>query len=540
MKITSEKDQQSQVIVRIEIDPTELDEAKGRAAKRLSNQLRIPGFRPGKAPRALVERFAGPEMLLEQATRDLLPKAYKNALQDQDIKPIADPEYNIESTDPLVIVATIPVEPTVELGDYKSIKFDMPTVEVNEEDIQQVVDQLVDQQSTWEEPETERPVQEGDQVELEMQTIRDGEPGGEPFQRTGIVGKGELLAQIDEQIRGLNIGEEKTVEVQRQTATKPAEAETGDKTEGEDEEGAEAAPEQKAETDTEQATPDLPEVETLPLEDEEEDKTPMVFRVKVNSIKVKHSPEVNDEFAQSVTDVQTVDELRDRIRKNLENQRDNNNKREMTEKIIKEAVALSTIQMPPVLVNAEIHALEQNMAERLKQQKLSLDQYLQFMGKDHEAFHEELRPQAEDRIKTALVLREIARAEGITVEQGELDREVEKMVDEYTLNATEEERDERKTQMRGFLNQEQTRSEIENQIFSRKLSERLLELATGIKPQTEEEDVTVIEAEGEPVEAVAQAEELTAQAETVEDEAATPEVIGEGEIEGQTDQPDKK
>ncbi len=460
MKITSEKDQHSQYIVRIEIEPNEMEEAKGRAARKLSGQLRIPGFRPGKAPRALVERFVGQEGLVEQATKELLPKAYQNALKQVDIKPIGDPDINIESTDPLTIMVTIPVEPTVELGKYQDIRFELKPVSVSEEEVQKVLDQLIEQQSTWEEPDTERPSQEGDQVELDMRTIRDGEETGEPFQRTGVLGKGELLGQIDEQVQGMNVGEEKIVEVKRATPARPEIAE-------------------KAEVD-ETPQQELPEVETIPLdEDEEASNAPMTFKVTMNSIKVQHKPEVNDEFAQSVTDVKTIDELNARIRQNLENQQDTNNKRELTEKIIKEAVALSNIVMPPIMINAEIHVLEENMEQRLKQQKMTLDQYLKMVGKDHEAFHEELRPQAEERIRTALVLREIARVENVTVEQTDLDREVEKMVDQFTLDAPEEERDERAKAMRGYLQADQTLNQLRDELFSRKLSERLVELATG-------------------------------------------------------------
>ncbi len=493
MKITAEKDQQSQYIVTIELDPSELDEAKGRAAKKLANQLRIPGFRPGKAPRALVERYVGQESLLEQATRDLLPKAYQNAIKQEDIKPIGDPQFDITSKDPFTIVATIPVEPTVELGQYKDLRFELPSVNIGDEEVEKVIQQLVDQQSTWEAPETARPAQEGDQVELELQTIRDGEVTGQPFQRSGVLGKGELLMQIDEQIAGMSIGEEKIVEVKRQTAvTKPAttlidEAEATADTEAEATEAPEAAEEAVVQEI------ELPEVETLPLDEEEEvDTTPMTFKAVLNTVKIKREPEVNDDFVQSVSDLQTLDELKARIRTNLEAQQTTNNKRELTDKIIKEAVAISHIEMPPVLIDAEIHALEENMAQRLKQQKLSLDQYLQFSGKDHAAFHEELRPQAEERIKTALVLREIARTEDITVEQGELDREVEKMVDEYTLTGEEDKREERAKAMRGYLNQEQTRDSLREELFSRKLSERLVELVTGIKA-VEPEPLELIE-----------------------------------------------
>lgn len=488
MKITSEKDQQSQYIVRIEIDPAELEEAKGKAARKLASQVRIPGFRPGKAPRQLVERFVGQEALIEQATRDLIPKAYSNALKQEDIKPIADPEFNVESADPLTIVATIPVEPTVELGDYQGIKFDMEEPEVTAEEEEKVLQNLVDQQSTWEEPETERPAQEGDQVEIDLQTVRDGEPVGEPTQRTGVLGKGELLNQIDEQLYGWNIGDENVIEIKRDKPAPAAEAEA-EAADGETAEGEETTPEQSAETDEAAETPELPEVETLPLDEPEEDTTPMTFKVKLNSIKVKHEPEINDDFASTVLPgVKTVDELHEKIRENLRSQKLSRIKSDLTEKIVKQAVEQATVAIPPVLINAEIHALEENMANRLKQQKLTLDQYLQYTGKDHEAFHEELRPQATDRIKTVLVLREIAAKEGVTVEQDEFNKEIEKMVAEFTRDVPEEDRDERGKAMRDYLTAEQTQQQLRDEIFSKKLTDRLLELATGVK-QTDDEEV---------------------------------------------------
>ena len=534
MKITSEKDQQSQYIVRIEIEPAELEEAKGRAAKKLSNQVRIPGFRPGKAPRALVERFVGLEALLEQATRDLIPKAYSNALKQENITPIAEPKFDVESADPLTIVATIPVEPTVELGDYKGIKFDLEEPEVTDEEAEKVLQQLVDQQSTWEEPDTERPAQEGDQVELDMQTVRDGEVVGEPFQRTGVLGKGELLGQIDDQVQGLSVGEEKTIEVKRatpaavsapKTEVTPGEGETAEAEDATEE--AETAPEQSLETaeaeDTaETETLELPEVETLPLDEPKaEDQEPMTFKIKLNSIKIKHEPEITDEFAQSVLPgVQTVDELNVRIRENLKAQKLSKTKSELTEKIVKEAVTQANVSIPPVLINAEIHSLEENMANRLKQQKLSLDQYLQYTGKDHEAFHEELRPQAEDRIKTVLVLREIATQEGILVDEAEFDREIEKMVAEFTKDATEEDREERAKTMRNYLANDQMKSQLRDEIFSRKLTDRLIELATGVK-QSEADGEGLAEFADVPENSARETEAESVLAEATEGEAET-------------------
>jgi len=530
LKITSEKDQQSQYIVRIEIDPAELEEAKGKAAKKLSNQLRIPGFRPGKAPRALVERFVGQEGLIDQATRDLLPKAYENALKQENIKPIADPQFNVESTDPLTLIVTIPVEPTVELGDYKGIKFDLDEPEVTAEEEEKVLQQLIDQQSTWEEPDTERPAQEGDQVELDMQTVRDGETTGEPFQRTGVLGKGELLGQIDDQVQGLSVGEEKVIEVKRPEPAAAPEAETA--TEGEGEETEAAEPAQSAEGEE---TSDAAEGEAAAEAAAEETAAvePMTFKVKLNSIKVKHEPEVNDDFAQSVLPgVKTVDELHARIREQLKAEKLSKAKSELTEKIVKQAVEQATVAVPPILIDAEIHQLEENMANRLKQQKLTLDQYLQYTGKDHEALHEELRPQAEDRVKTVLVLREIATQEGITVEQADFDKEIERMVEQFTKDLPEESREAQAASMREFLANEQTQQQVRDTIFSTKLTDRLIELATGVKPADEVEFADVPADSARETEAEQLLEEATNNPET----ADIPEALPADEVETPADQ----
>ncbi len=486
MKITAEKDDQSQYIVRVEIETAELNDAKGKAARKLSNKVRIPGFRPGKAPRALVERVVGPEAMMEEATKLLLPQAYKEALQDKDIRAIADPVPNIESLDPLTIVLTIPVEPSVEVGDYKSIRQDYTEVVIDETEVDKAVEQLRDQNSTWEEPDTERGAQDGDRVELEMVTLRDGEPTGEPFMRTGILGKGELLGQIDDQVMGMAVSEEKVIEVKKPTPAKVEETPVEEA--AEEAEAAEEPAQELAEIPT-----DLPEVETIP--DEEEDTGPLTFKAKLVSIKVKNEPELDDAFAASVSDLQSLDELKNRIRKNLSTQKEEETKRVLVDKIVKEAVESSKVVVPPIMIDSEIHAMEDSMAQRLKQQKLSLDQYLSIVGKSHEDFHEELRPQAINRINTALVLREIATAEGIAVSGDELDREVEKMVDEYISSTPEDQRDEQSKRFREIFNQKEMRDQFSENIFSRKLAERLMELATGKSFATEVVEADAVEVE---------------------------------------------
>jgi trigger factor len=520
LKITSEKDQQSQLLVRIEVENAEREEAKNKAARKVANQVRVPGFRPGKAPRVLVERYVGEEYLLEQALRDLLPKAYENALKDateNNLKPLpVNPNYNIESVDPLVITAVIALEPTVTLGDYKSLKFDMPTTEVTDEDVEEFLENLRQQRATFEDVTEERAATNGDQVELELITLRDGEPTGDPFTRKGELGKGELLSQIDDQIVGMNVGEEKVVEINRQPDAPTQEAAT-----------------ETDEPETQGAEAELPEVETIPLDTEEaeQQKAPMTFQVTLKALKLKKLPELNEEFIKGIAnDLNDADELRARIRENLFNQRDNNAKRELTEKIVNAVVEQSTIEMPPALIEAEVHRLEENMEERLKQQKLSLEQYLRFSGKSHEDFHQELHPQAEDTLRKALVLRQVAEAEQIEVTKSDVDREVDAMLGSMINIEDEEQREIQLRSLRGYFAQEANAQQIRDQVYSRKLSERLILLATGVdiseeaKAQTGEAEP---ETEKKKTRKSAKAKAASDDAETDETEATTPVVEAE-------------
>jgi len=509
LKITAEKDQQSQYVIRIEIEPNELEAAKSKAAKRLSNNVRIPGFRPGKAPRSIVERFVGQAALVEEATRDLMPKAYEEALRDQQIKPIGEPDVKLESSDPLTIIAIVPVEPTVTIGDYKSIKLEATSVEVSEDEVSKVLEQLVEENSTWEEPEQERAAQAGDQVEIEMQTIRDGELVGEPFNRTGVLGKQELLEQIEQQVVGMQTNEEKDIEVVRsapKTEITPLHAEPAS------EEQATLTASDEPSQLTEQALvqpgdnieeglgevrselavgADVPAVETIPLEPEEVEQqaqAPLHYHIKLNSVKQKHSPALDDDFVASVSDLKTMDELTGRVRLNLLKQKQSESNREVTERFVREAVEQSHIEMPPILVNQQIHQLEEDLSQRLKQQKLTIDQYLSITGKSHADFHEDLRPQAEDQLKNQLVLLEIARAEGIAPEdvtEADIDEEINGFIEQSTQDAPEDTLEQQKQRLRSLYSSKEARDNIRGDVFSRKLGERLIELSTGLKPDSE-------------------------------------------------------
>lgn len=554
LKITAEKNQESQYVVTIEVEPAELESAKAKAVKRFSNSLRIPGFRPGKAPRVIVERMVGQEALIEEATKELLPKAYKEALENKDIKPIADPEVNIESFNPLTIIAKIPVEPTVILGDYRNLRYEKTVAEVTDEDVEKTIQRTVDQKTTWEDLEEERSAQIGDKVELTLQTLRDGEPVGEPFNRTGELGKGEILEQLDEQVAGMTVGKERTIEILRKPS-KPAdvaEEETAAETEPEPTE--EAAPEAKVETGetaTEDAIAETPEVETIPLTAEEEEQQglrPLVFKVKLDAIKKKNAPELTDEFTEANSTYKTVTEWREGLAKSLKATAENNAKREVTDQIVKALVEQSHFELPHVLIHAEAHALEEQFEENLKQSKLNLNTYMQYTNKTREDFHEEMHVQAETRLRTALALREVAQVEGIAVAGDELDRAVEKTVERYTSTLPEDTRNESAEQLRQIFGGEENRRQIQDDLFSRKLAQRLLEIATGEAPEAgtpviledEEEPIAATnsveaEQEEEPIAATSSVE-----VDQMEDTNAVVEALDQAEVIAATDSADEE
>ena len=447
MKISAEKDNQAQYIVTIEFDMAEMASARTKATKKLAGRYRIPGFRPGKAPAFLIEQYVGREAIAQEAAQDLFPNAYKQALDEHSISPIAEPELEIKTNDPLVIVATVPVEPTVKLGDYSNIYVPVEPEAVADTDVDKVIEDLREQQSTWEEPESERAAQEGDQVEFELVVVRDGQvSGGEPTTRTGVLGKGDLLSDLDEGVRGLSVGETKTIEIRpkRPTPTETTDSETAsdEATDSETETPVAAAESDSAptaeidDTPTAEAAPDATaQSDDAPAEIEAatpaDDKPLLTYQVRMVSIKEKHQPELNDEFAASVSDLSSLETLRERIHANLVRNADQRAKNAAIDAISEQIAQQAEIEYAPIMVDAQIHELEERFTEQLKEQKVTIDQYLRFSNQTHEQFHDELRPRAIERLRISLAMREFARAEGIEIGDTEIDAEIERVVNEF-------------------------------------------------------------------------------------------------------------
>jgi trigger factor len=423
MKVTREKEENRQVFLNIEMEPAEMKEALDESYKRLALRADIPGFRKGKAPRAVLERYIGKDRLLEDTLNNLLPQAYEKALKEQELEPFASPDIEITQTDPVIFKATVPLPPIVELGDYQSLRLKPEPPEAIGDELDNLIEQLRRQHSTWEP--AERAAGFDDLVTMDI----DSQVEGKPFiKQEGVqyqLHKTQTAPApgFAEKLVGMKGGEEK--EFKLQLPADYAQAELA---------GKEAS-----------------------------------FKVKITEVKQLRLPELNDEFAVAVNpEFKSFDGLKKRITENLKLMAEDRARREFEEKVVDASVDLSQVDFPPLLVELEIdHTLEQQ-ARQLQANNMAMEEYLSRIGKKEEELREELRPAATKRVIRSLVLGRITEAEKVTVNSEEIDAELDRMID-----GAGEKKDEAKKQ----LNSPQVRGSLGQMLVTRKTVQRLVEIA---------------------------------------------------------------
>ncbi|WP_294146963.1 trigger factor [uncultured Selenomonas sp.] len=391
MKVSTEKIENQQVVLTIEVVAAELDKAEERACKRLANQVSIPGFRKGKAPRAIVERHVGKESVLQEAFDLLAPKALADAMEDQKIEDIvARPDIDIQTLEEgkdVVFKATVVPRPEVKLGEYKGLKIEKDAVSVTDEDVQKQIEHMADHQAKMVEAPEGAAVENGDFTTLDFKGFVDGEAfeGGEGKDYPLQIGSGSFIPGFEDQLVGAKVGEEKEVNV------------------------------------------------TFPEEYHAKDLAgkPAVFKCTIRSIKHKELPEINDDFAKSSSKFQTLDELKADVRKNLEQNEERKADDAQKEKALETATNNTTVDVPPIMIDNEVSRMIREMEMRLAQQGMKLEQYLQFAGTDIAKLRETYRETAEKNVRTGLMLEEVAKAENIKVESKDLDKEVAMMAAAY-------------------------------------------------------------------------------------------------------------
>jgi trigger factor len=424
LKVTRDKVENSQAFITVEMEPDEMEHGMDSGYRRLVTRANIPGFRKGKAPRAVLERHLGRARLLEEAIDHMIPEAYEKAIKEQAIEPYARPQMEITQVDPLIFKAVVPLVPTVELGDYRSIRMDPEPVEIKDENVDAVIEELRHQHATWEP--VERPLEYNDMAVMDINgTVED-----KPYVKKAAAQYQVIKEAISPapgfpaQVVGMKKEEEKEFVI--------------------------TFPE------------DYPNKGVAGKEGH--------FRVKLHEIKEEKLPGLNDDFPALVSsEYKTMAALREEVAKSLKQRAEERVRMAFEEKVIQAAIERAKIEYPPVLVEMEIDRILQEQARQFQMTGRGMDEYLRSVNKTPEQLQEELRPVATKNVTASLLLGKIADAEKIEVSESEIDNRLDGMI----LGVAEE----KKAEMRQLFNNPQTRTSLRQSLMARKTMERLTDIA---------------------------------------------------------------
>ena len=351
----------------------------------------MPGFRRGKAPRKMIEKMYGDSVFYEDAANDIIPDAYEDAAKESGLEIVSRPEIGVEQIEKgsaFIFTATVAVKPEVTLGDYKGIEIEKKTAEVTDEEVEDEIGRVRENNSRMITID-DRASQEGDTVIIDFDGYVDGEQfeGGQAEDYSLVLGSHTFIDNFEEQLIGKNPGESVEVHVK---------------------------------------FPDAYQAEELRGKD-------AVFYVDINDIKVKELPDIDDEFAQDVSDFDTLDEYKEDLKKKLLENKEAALDREKEETVIGKIIENSQMDIPEPMVDAQTRQMTQEFAQRLQSQGLSLEQYMQLTGFTPQKMVDELKPQALKRIQSRLVLEAVAAAENIEVSEEDFDKEIENMAEAYNM-----------------------------------------------------------------------------------------------------------
>ena len=425
MKVTKEKTENSQVFLTIEMEPAEVEESLDKSYQRLVKKNSIPGFRKGKAPREVLERYMGKECLLDNALDNLLPEAYAKAIKEQEIEAIARPHIEIAQTDPVVFKVTVPLKPTIKLGDFHHIQVTPEPVDVTEDDVNAAIEQLRHEQASWEP--VERPVEFDDLVVLDIESNIEDKPfiNREGIQYQVVRGLSFPTPGFAEQLVGMKRNEDKEFKLQFPS--------------------------------------DFPNAELV-------GKEPL-FKVRVTEIKQERLPELDDEFARGFdSDFKSLDSLREEVSADLKLRAEEKARIDFEERVIEAVVDIAELEFPPILVERETDRLLNQRLQRLQMGEQGLEEYLRSINKTKEELREEMHPLATKGITRSLVLGKIAEEEKIEVTDSEIEAEIENI----TKGAAE-----KKDELQKFLNMPESRESIKQLLTTRKTIQQLVEIAKG-------------------------------------------------------------
>lgn len=377
MKVTLEKEKENVVKLDITIPAKDATEAYNKAVQRISQYVNIDGFRKGKAPRAVVERHVGTERIKQEAIESLMPKAINQAVVDNNLDIIAQPyvtNYNFNIGEDLTVTAKAELRPEVTLGQYKDLTLEIKDTPIEADAMQKSIDNLLNQHST-QETVIDRPTKETDIAVIDFDGYANGEKiqGGEAKNYPLDLAHSNFIPGFAEQLVGKNLNDEFEIKV------------------------------------------------TFPenYHDEKLKGQPATFKIKINEIKEKNLPELNDEFAQKVGPFKTVDELKADIQKYLESQRERTNKKNSENEVFKTVIDSAKVEIPQSMVDREANSLREEYKQRLAAQGINWDALVKSQGEDQ--LLKNLNEDALVRIKNSLVIDKIAKEENIKLEQKDIE-----------------------------------------------------------------------------------------------------------------------
>ncbi|WP_154837474.1 trigger factor [Staphylococcus sp. Marseille-Q1834] len=393
MTATWEKKEGNEGLLKVTVPAEKVDKALDQAFKKVVKQINVPGFRKGKVPRPIFEQRFGVEALYQDAVDILLPEAYGEAIDETGINPVAQPEINvtqIEKGKDFEFEATVTVEPEVQLGDYKGLEIEKQDSELTDEDLQEAIDHSLSHLADMVVKE-DGAVENGDTVNIDFDGYVDGEQfeGGQADGYDLEIGSGAFIPGFEDQLVGLKTGEEKDVVV------------------------------------------------TFPEEYHAEELAgkEATFKTKVNEIKYKDVPELDDEVANELdSEANSVDEYKENLRKRLSEQKATEAENVEKEEAINKATENTTIDIPQAMIDTELDRMVQEFGQRIQQQGLDLQTYFQISGQDESQLREQMKEDAEQRIKTNLTLSAIADKENIEATDEDIDKELEKMSQQFNIS----------------------------------------------------------------------------------------------------------
>ena len=432
-----EKLDKSKVALTIEADAAAFEAAINKAYLQQRSKISVPGFRPGKAPRKMIESMYGAEVFYEEAVNILLPDAYEDAVKEQELKVVGYPEVELESCgkDGVVFKCTVAVYPEVTLGQYKGLEAPKAEVNVTDEDVENRLNEMADRNSRL--VSVEREIQKGDTADIDFEGFDNGVAfdGGKGENFDLEIGSGSFVPGFEDQLIGMKAGEEKDIDI----------------------------------TFPENYTPELA-------------GKPVVFHVKVNEVKVKELPAIDDEFAKDVSEFDTLKELKADIKKKMTDERTAAAQRAFEDVLMTKVAEGIKADIPDEMIEMQAHQMLEGFKQQLASQGIPFDQYTKMTGMNEEQIIMDAKEPATNQVRMDLAIRAIIKAENLEVSDEEVENEMKSVAEKYGMDLDT---------VKKYLRAE----DVKEQVMREKVIKVVADSATAVAPEVKEEETKTEEEE---------------------------------------------